>query len=56
MKDWMCWVLVIVGVAAIIALSWWLTTVFDTMVIYYITVVLNCIVFAYLLYQKKSKS
>ena len=56
MKDWMCWVLVIVGVAVILGFSWWLTAMFNTMTIYYITIVLNGIIFGYLLYQGKTKA
>lgn len=48
----MCWVLLIIGVSVIIFVGWWLTTIFDTMTIYYITVVLNSIVFGYLYFQK----
>ena len=52
MKEWMCWVLLIVGVCILGWFAWWLTTIFDTMTIYYITVVLNGIVFGYNFYQK----
>ena len=53
MKEWMCWVLLIIGVAALFCLAWWMTTIFDTMTIYYITVALNSAVFGYLYYQKR---
>lgn len=53
MKEWMCWVLLIIGVLAICAFGWWLSTILDTMTIYYITVILNSIVFGYLYYQEK---
>lgn len=56
MKDWMCWTLVIIGTVLILAFAWWLTTMFTSMTIYYITIVLNGIVFGYLLYQGKFKS
>lgn len=52
MKEWMCWVLLVMGVSAIVFIGWWLITIFDTMTIYYITVALNSIVFGYLYYQK----
>ncbi|MCH5224863.1 MAG: hypothetical protein J1D77_02645 [Muribaculaceae bacterium] len=52
MKEWMCWVLLIIGIAAICLLGWWMVTIFDSMTIYYITVVLNGIVYGYLHYQK----
>ena len=53
MKDWICWVILIVCVAAIIYFSWYLTTIFSTMTIFYITVVLNSVMFGYLYYQDK---
>lgn len=52
MKEWMCWVLLIIGVCILAWFAWWLTTVFDNMTIYYITVVLNGIVFGYNYYQE----
>lgn len=55
MKEWMCWVLLVAGVIMILWFGWWLTTIFSTMVIYYITVVVNVIVWGYLYYQDKTK-
>lgn len=52
MKEWMCWVILILGIGLLGCIAWWLTTIFDTMTIYYITVVLNGIVFGYLYYQE----
>ena len=52
MKEWMCWILLVIGVGLLGWFAWWLTTIFDTMTIYYITVVLNSIVFGYLYFQK----
>ena len=54
MKNWMCWTLLILGIAAILLLAWWLNTTFSVMTCYYITVALNGIVFCYLLMQKQS--
>ena len=54
MKEWICWVLLVIGVLSIIFLGWWLTTIFDTMTIYYITVALNSIVSGYLYFQKNN--
>lgn len=52
MKEWMCWILLIAGVISLGVFAYWLTTVFSVMTIYYITVVLNGIVFGYLYYQE----
>ena len=52
MKEWMCWILLIVGVISLGVFAYWLTTVCSVMTIYYITVILNCIVYGYLKYQK----
>ena len=52
MKEWMCWVLLVISVLAICVFGWWLTKKLDTMTIYYITVVINGIIFGYLYYQK----
>lgn len=51
MKEWMCWVLLVVSVGLICWFGWWLTTIFDTLTIYYITVGLNGLVFWGLKYQ-----
>lgn len=47
MKDWMCWVLLVIGVLAIGALAWWLTQKLSVMTCIYITIVLNGIVMCY---------
>lgn len=59
MKDWMCWVLLVIGVGLILWFGWWLTTVLPVWTSISITIVLNGILWAYLLYQdfeSKSKS
>lgn len=56
MKEWMVWVIVILGVAAIVLFAWWLTNTFSTTTCYYISVAVNGIVFCYLLLQKNKKS
>ena len=44
MKEWMCWILLILGVGAIIYFGWWLTTVISIWTSIYITIILNGIV------------
>lgn len=51
MKDWMCWTLLVIGVIFICWFGWWLTTVLSLWTCIYITIVLNGIVWCYLLYQ-----
>ena len=53
MKEWMVWIIVILGVAAIALFAWWLTNELPAMTCYYISVAINGIVFCYLLLQKK---
>ena len=52
MKEWMCWILLILGVGVIIFVGWWLTTVISIMTSIYINIVLNFIVSCYLAYEK----
>lgn len=51
MKDWMCWTLLVIGVILILWFSWWLTTVLSVWASISVTIVLNGIVWGYLLYQ-----
>ena len=51
MSEWMCWVLLILGVAAICFLGWWLTTVLSVWTCIYITIILNGIVMCYNMIQ-----
>ena len=47
MKEWMCWILLVIGVAIICWVGWWLTTVLSLWTSIAITIVLNGIVMCY---------
>lgn len=47
MKEWMCWVLLILGVAAITCFALWLSSVLPLMTCIYITIIINGIVMCY---------
>ena len=55
MKDWMCWVLLVIGVVLISLFGWWLTTVLSIWTSIYITIILNGIVMCYNLMATKKK-
>lgn len=55
MKEWMAWILLIMGVSIIIIFAWWLTMKLETLTSIYITIVLNFIVSVYLSFQKYNK-
>lgn len=56
MKEWMCWVLLILGVGAIIFLGWWLTSVLSFWWSYYIVIILNFIVSCYIAIALRKKT
>ena len=47
MKEWMCWVLLVIGVALIVWFAWWLSMSLPVMTCIYITIILNGIVMCY---------
>ena len=47
MKEWMCWVLLVIGVAMIAGFGWWLSMSLSVMTCVYITIILNGIVMFY---------
>lgn len=47
MKEWMCWVLLVIGVALIVWFGWWLTSILSIMTSIYITIIINGIVMCY---------
>lgn len=56
MKEWMCWVLLILGVGVLGWFSFWLVEIIDnTLIVYYITVGLNCIVMCYNMVQDQKR-
>lgn len=55
MKDWMCWVLLVVGIALILWFGWWLTTVLSLWTSIYVTIVLNGIVMCYNMIEFRPK-
>ena len=53
MSERICWVLLILGVGAIIVLGWWITTAVSIWTSIYITIALNGIVMCYNMMQSK---
>ena len=55
MKEWMCRVLLVLGVVGIIFLGWLLTSVLSFWWSYYIVIIINFVVSCYLTLQSKYK-
>ena len=55
MKEWMCWVLLAIGVVLIGWLGWWLTTSLSALTCIYITIILNGIVMCYNMMESGGK-
>ena len=55
MSEWMCWLLLILGVIAICFVGWWITTVITLWTSIYITIILNGIVMCYNMIQSRQR-